>query len=91
MQGLYSGLAAISKRHYFIWVAGGEREVIYKNYGHQVRVKTVRVFISNSKVLFNFEVLFVVIKLSTLESEINDKVGPLDLPEIISAASYTNV
>ena len=50
----------------------------------------MRVFISNSKVLFNFEVLFVVIKLSTLESEINDKVEPLDLPEIISA-SYTNV
>ena len=50
----------------------------------------MRVFISNSKVLFNFEVLFVVIKLYTLESEINDKVGPLDLPEIISA-SYTNV
>ena len=82
-------LAAISKRHYSIWV--GEGEVIYKNYGHQVEVKRrARVFISNSKVLFNLEVLFVVIKLSTLESEINDKVGPLDLPEIIST-SFTNV
>ena len=38
-------------------------------------------FISNSKVLFKFEVPFVVIKLPTFESEIkyHDKVGPLDL------------